>query len=181
MIVVGIYNTTDRYKEYATGEQGDRYIKFVNTKLKPMIDRTYRVNRDATSTAVAGSSMGGLCAFRMAWEHPELYSAAICMSPTFKYEKDDGSVRLDYAPTLQESETPKSVPFFYIDNGGIGLDKILQPGVNEVIAALKKRGLEEGKNFVWKRFPNDHHSEPAWAARMPAALSLLFKERSISE
>ncbi len=41
-IVVGIYNTADRTREYTPGEGGTAYMKFVVNKLKPMIDSAYR-------------------------------------------------------------------------------------------------------------------------------------------
>ena len=35
--------------------------------------------------------------------------------------------------------------------------------------------------LCWKCFPNDPHGEPAWATRMPDALSLMHSVRSVSE
>src|SRR5262245_24730789 len=60
IIVVGIYNTPNRLKEYSAGEAGHQYAQFVIDELKPMIDSTYRTKPERDFTAIAGSSMGGL-------------------------------------------------------------------------------------------------------------------------
>jgi hypothetical protein len=46
-IVVGIYNTADRSKEYTPGESGSAYMKFVVKKVKPLVDSVYRTKSDA--------------------------------------------------------------------------------------------------------------------------------------
>jgi predicted alpha/beta superfamily hydrolase len=181
LIVVGIYNTADRTKEYVSGETGDRYVRFVIETVKPLIDATYRTKSDRVATAVGGSSAGGLCAFRMAWEHPQVFSKAICMSPAFQYQRPDGSFSVDYRAAFDESKTPEPMPFFYLDNGGVGLEKLLQPGIDQMLAALQSRKLVEEQNFVWKLYPDSRHDESGWAERLPTALQRLFPVESGSE
>ena len=174
IIVVGIYNTPQRAKDYLPGEQGTKYSNFICNQLKPLIDKTYRTDPSREATAIGGSSAGGICAFRTAWEHPDVFSKAICMSPTFQFKRPDGSISVDYVPHVAKSKLPDKAPYFYLDNGGVGLEEILQPGIDAMLAALQEKGFKPNADFTWKHFPEARHNESAWAKRLPAALQLLF-------
>jgi len=168
IIVVGIYNTPNRSDEYTPGKQANAYMDFVVNTVKPLIDQTYRTKPGPKDTATGGSSAGGIVAFMLAWEHPDVFSKTICMSPAFKIED------IDYVDNVLAYQGKKKPLFFYIDNGGIELEKRLQPGVDQMLAALQAKGYKEGKDFYWEKAPKAPHSEAAWAKRMPAALKLLF-------
>ena len=167
LIIVGIYNTGDRMKEYTPGAKGTAYMNFVVKTVKPFIDATYRTKTDRKNTIVGGSSAGGIISFMLVWEHPDVFSKAICMSPAFQSLSPGG---WDYARVIQKSNDRKKDVFFYIDNGGIGLDSQLQPGIDALLTALKSKGYKEGKDFVFVRDPNAKHSEADWAKRFPRAL-----------
>jgi predicted alpha/beta superfamily hydrolase len=163
--VEGINNTSDRSKEYIPGETGDAYMKFVVQKVKPLIDVTYRTKPDARNTIVGGSSAGGIISFMLVWEYPTVFSKAIRMSPAFKIEE------IDYVKKVIESKKRKNV-FFYIDNGGIGLEQKLQPGVDAMLSALKQKGYKEGKDYFYFNDPKARHFESDWAKRFPQAVKL---------
>lgn len=171
VIVVGIYNTSDRMKEYVPGEKGTAYMNFVVDRLKPFIDSTYRTKPDRDNTIVGGSSAGGIISFMLVWEHADVFSKAICMSPAFKIGN------IDYVKVVKASETKRKGVFFYIDNGGVGLETQLQPGVDEMIAALKAKGYKEGKDFVYVHDPAAKHFEADWGKRFPNALMLSLLKR----
>jgi predicted alpha/beta superfamily hydrolase len=164
-IVVGIYNTADRSKEYTPGDNGTAYMKFVAKKVKPLIDSVYRTKSDAKNTIVGGSSAGGLISFMLAWEYPAVFSKAICMSPAFKI------MHIDYVKTVLESKEKKNV-FFYIDNGGVGLETQLQPGIDEMMTALKQKGYQEGKDYYYVIDSTAKHFESDWAKRFPKAITI---------
>lgn len=174
LIVVGIYNTTDRGKEYVPGQKGSAYMKFVVDSLKPFIDKTYPTNPSRTHTFVGGSSSGGTIAFMLAWEYPEVFSKAMCMSPAFKYESEEGAYDIDYVETVRESGKPIDPTFFYIDNGGDAIDSMLQPGIDEMLRVLQEKGLELNHDCVFIRDKDAKHSEADWAKRFPEAIRLLF-------
>ena len=168
MIVVGIYNTSDRTREYGQGEKGMAYMEFIVRKLKPFIDSVYRTKRDAKNTWVGGSSMGGLISFMLAWEYPKVFSKAICMSPAFKIST------IDYVKVVNASTRKSNGQSFYIDNGGVGLESQLQPGIDEMIKALKAKGFRQNKDYFLIIDPEAKHFESAWAERFPEALLMLY-------
>lgn len=176
LIVAGIYNTPDRSKEYLPGTAGEDYMEFVTKVVKPLIDRKYRTLPDREHTLVGGSSAGGLCAFMMAWECPAIFSRALCFSPAFQMENSARGVNFDYVQHVKESPRPELPLRIYIDNGGIGLEQLLQPGIDSMLAALEQKGLRRDRDYYWKLDPEARHSESAWAKRFPDALVKMFSQ-----
>ena len=172
VIVVGIYNTSDRTEEYTPGHKGTAYMKFVIKTVKPLIDSTYRTKPDRKNTFVGGSSAGGIISFMLVWEHPDVFSRAICMSPAFRNPFAAGG--WNYVKAVEKSNGKKKDVFFYMDNGGVGLESQLQNGIDEMMTALKAKGYEEGKDFVFVRDPAAQHSEAEWAKRFPQALMVVL-------
>lgn len=167
MIIVGINNTDHRRSEYSNNDTGTTYMKFVVEKLKPMIDSIYRTKPEREYTATCGSSMGGLISFMLLWEYNDVFSKAISMSPAYKVGQ------FDYVTSVSKDKKRRDVKL-YIYNGGIGLEEILQPGINEMISVLRNKGYNEGENFVFYRDKEAEHNEAAWAKWLPAALLYIF-------
>ncbi len=168
IIIVGIYNTSERSSEYAPNDTGKAYMKFIVEELKPFIDEHYRTIPDRNNTAVAGSSMGGLISFMLLWEYPNIFSKAACLSPAFKIG------RFDYVSNVVNTTNIPDDILVYIDNGGIELEALLQPGIDEMISALETNGFLREKNFYWKKFETAYHNEQAWADRFYLPLKLFF-------
>lgn len=168
IIIVGIYNTKDRSSEYNPSEKGADYMKFLVQQLKPFIDKNYRTNPGKNNTAVGGSSMGGIISFALAWEYPQVFSKAICMSPAFKIR------HIDYVKEVVNYQGKKKNIKLYIDNGGIGLEEQLQPGITDMLNALNQQGYKKDKDYLWVLDQNAKHFEAAWAKRMPNALIWLL-------
>lgn len=174
MIVVGIYNTEDRSIEYVPGTNHAAYLRFVVHDLKPFIDATYRTKPTREHTAVGGSSAGGVCAFLLAWDYPNVFSKALCMSPAFQYTREDGTMAVDVVRTVRASVRPVEPLFFYIDNGGVGLDATLQPGIDAMLEELRRKQFRFGEDVAWILDADAEHNESAWAKRLPRALQLVF-------
>jgi enterochelin esterase-like enzyme len=166
VIVVGIYNTSDRNDEYIPGKKGTAYMDFMVKRLKPFIDSAYRTMPDAKHTIVGGASAGGTISFMLVWEYPDVFSKAICMSSAFK------TTSIDCVTPVKKYSGKKKPVFFYIDIGGVGLESELLPGNDEMISVLKEKGYREGIDFVYFRDPSAKHFETDWAKRFPAAIML---------
>lgn len=168
IIIVGIYNTFNRYAEYSPNDTGYLYMKFIVEELKPMIDKNYRTKPGRDYTATGGASMGGLISFMLAWEHCETFSMAACLSPAFLY------CNFDYVRTVSGFEGDKKPIKLYIDNGGVALENVLQPGIDMMLEALSEKGFIQGADLIWFKDENAVHSENAWAERSWRFLKMFF-------
>lgn len=154
-ICVAIDNTMARVEEYGSTTAESKYSDFITLQLKPMIDSIYRTLPDRNNTATMGASLGGLVAFHLGWYHNDVFSKAACFSPGFRYKN------VDLASELNKYTGAKKDLTLYIDNGTIGLEAELQPGIDAVMKYLKSKGyvvqyyLDKGAE----------HTEAAWAAR----------------
>jgi predicted alpha/beta superfamily hydrolase len=167
-IIVGINNTDDRSTEYSNTSLGKKYVQLIIEVIKPFIDKEYRTLTDAKNTAVGGSSMGGLISMICAWENPDVFSKAACFSPAFKYRE------FDYTSGVEKDTLTNNDLMIYIDNGGVDLEKILQPGVDKMTAILRSKGFEEGKNLFVFIDKDATHNEEAWAKRIHLPLKFFF-------
>ena len=96
-IVVGIWNTPKRLREYVPSKAFDRlppqymervrglyggdplsdgYLKFIVSELKPAIDQRFNVRRDRDNTLIMGSSMGALISLYAINQYPHIFGGA---------------------------------------------------------------------------------------------------------
>lgn len=168
IIIVGIYNTMNRRSEYSPNDTGYRYMDFIVNELKPYIDKNYKTKPEKEFTAVGGSSMGGLISFMLAWEYPDVFSKAACLSPAFIYRD------YDYVKELLNYNGAKKQILLYFDNGGIDLEEKLQPGIDEMMKVLDEKGYKINEDYYWFKDPEAVHFESAWAERSWRFLKLFF-------
>jgi enterochelin esterase-like enzyme len=170
VIIVGINNTDDRSREYAPGDTGSAYMQLVTTVIKPFIDREYPTLPDRKNTFTGGGSSGALISFMLIWEHPDVFSGAACLSTPFRI------AHLDYVRTVRNTtDVPKDIRV-YLDNGDVGLEERLQPGNDEVMSELEKKGYRSGIDFTWYLDKGAEHGEEAWARRGHRFIRWLLSE-----
>ncbi len=204
-IIVGIWNNGDyRHSEYfpekivknipeATRKivveeqlegkpQGDNYLKFIVSELKPFVDKTFASKTDRANTFVGGASMGGLISLYALCEYPEVFGGAICMSthsPMTRSEKlamvaesDLASKFRDYlSENLPNPETHR----IYMDYGDQTLDvyyKFFQDKIDEVIIKIGYSATTWNTKF----FAGDDHSETSWARRLDVPLVFMLNK-----
>jgi predicted alpha/beta superfamily hydrolase len=167
-IIVGIYNTIHRSAEYSENDTGKIYMEFVVNELKPFIDKNYKTDPGREATITCGSSAGGLISFMLLWEYPEIFTGAICVSPALKINK------INYVDNVYEYSGVKKPIIIYIDNGGIGIEEKLQPGINEMVTALLSKDYIMGKDLFVFNYQNAEHNEAAWAARIWKPFKIFF-------
>lgn len=190
-IVVAVWNTADRRREYNPWDLGDRYARFLIEELKPRVDAEFRTRTDAASTMTLGSSMGGLISFHLCRTRPEAFGLGACISTHVPFHagnlaraqgrepgaaSDDGQ---DETPLLLRDIAagmtfPKG-PRLWFDYGTVGLDAAYEPVQRQVDAWLVAQGLVEGVDFVSRRYDGADHSERAWRARVGDALAFLLQ------
>ena len=165
VIVVGLANTETRTDDYSPTTRGRIYMKFLVETVKPMIDETYRTKPGKQHTLTAGSSMGGLISCMLGWQYPEVFGAVMCFSPAFRVEGNP-----DWSLFFTESGGEKRDVFFYLYNGGLGLEQKLQPGIEHMLEFWTGEGYRWGEDFVLVLDPEAEHNEQAWAMWFPDAL-----------
>lgn len=174
LIIVGIYNTGDhRADEYTPtrdaklgGGRADDYGRMIIEELKPMIDRTYRTRPDRESTAMAGSSLGGLLTLYLGFTHPAVFSRIAALSP---------SVWWDKRAVLKTIRQARAKPRLRIwtdmgtAEGRRGLEdaRLLK-------AALVGLGFKNGVDLHYGEYEGATHSELSWSERVPQMLEWLF-------
>lgn len=78
VIVVGVA-PADRMRDY-TKPGYEAYGRFMVDRLKPLIDQHLRTLPGAADTVVMGSSLGGVAALFLAWNHPDVFGNAAMMA-----------------------------------------------------------------------------------------------------
>lgn len=167
-IVVGIdhggekrlteYNPFD--SRFGKGE-GDAYVEFVVTHLKPYIDAHYRTLPQSRYTAIAGSSMGGLISFYAALKYPKVFGAAGVFSPAFWI-----------APALSatiDSLALEAHNAYYFMAGEKESDSMI-PDMKIVFHRMQQKHKARLRMTV---VPEGRHNETLWRLQMPAFVQWL--------
>ena len=66
---------SNRSFEYDT--LSDQYARFLEKEILPEVGKKYKLRQDAAGRAICGISSGGICAFTVAWERPDLFSKVL--------------------------------------------------------------------------------------------------------
>jgi predicted alpha/beta superfamily hydrolase len=184
VFVVGIANTSDRFDEYTpwtddlgagpVGGRADEYAQLVGLSIKPFIDDRYPTRPGPESTAIAGSSLGGLVSLYVAAELPDVFGHAASLSGTLGW----GQLGRDNPRIIDAfADAPPQGVWIYLDSGGNGpcpgggSDNYCETvEMRDVLAA---EGWTEPQSLVFVHAPGATHDEAAWAARMPGLLRAL--------
>jgi enterochelin esterase family protein len=71
----GKKGVSNRSFEYDT--LSDQYARFLAEEILPEVAKDHNLRKDAASRAICGISSGGICAFTVAWERPDLFSKVL--------------------------------------------------------------------------------------------------------
>jgi len=111
---------------------------FVVKELREHVEATYRVKKSRNGRAIAGTSMGGYGALKIAFKHPDLYGAVAAHSPIVLLSKNP----LDVPPEMKASQR---YSFFYNVFSAIYGDPIDQAyyDANNVLLLAKNPDLKK--------------------------------------
>ena len=175
LIIVGIYNTGEhRVDEYTPtpaiekgqGGHADDYGRMLVEDLKPFIDRTYKTLPSAASTAMGGSSLGGLLTMHLGLRYPTAFSRLAVLSP---------SVWWDERVILREVEAlPAALPLrIWLDAGTAEGDDTLVD-LRALRDALVAKGWVLDDTLAYLEAEGGEHNEQSWATRVERVLKFLF-------
>lgn len=197
---MGAYGLSDRAQarsvvaETKYGPVGTRafaYSEWVARTLVPAIDARYRTHRARRGRAAMGWSLGGLNAFDLGWNHPELFATVGAFSPSFWLSAERGDAdavqRTRIAVRMVEAG-PRHRTRWWIaagdreetdDRDGDGLIDAVDDA-RDVAIALRDAGARA--NLEWSRHPErdapvafavvagGEHNQATWKRMLPAFL-----------
>jgi len=160
----------------------DQYLQFLVKELKPFIDKNYATRKEAASTFLMGSSMGGLISLYGVCEYPEVFGGAACLSihsPLLTDARVMQNPDNEYAAALRAyvseklPQSPKRK--IYFDYGTATLDALYQQTQPKLDASMENAGYT-AKHWITKKFEGAAHDEIAWAKRLHIPLTFLLKK-----
>lgn len=203
-IIVGIWNNgEDRYAEYYPEKflvfapeaarreyvevasrgrsRSDAYLRFIVEELKPAIDRRYATRPGPESTAIVGSSMGGLISLYALAEYPQVFGAAAGLSthwvgrPTAWGRERVRNAALPLAAMTYLAQTLPAAGRhrLYSDRGDDWLDSLYAPAHRFLAEVLRDRGYTAA-DAATPVIDGTGHSEADWAARLDGVLLFLL-------
>lgn len=144
--------------------KGEAFLADLISTVKPAVDRRYRTQPTAATTAIVGSSMGGLMAHAAVMRHPEAFGQALVFSPSYWFSP---AIAKETASTPLR---PGQRVYVYVggsEGGGMKQDA-------ETMAARWKTTLPEGAALQFTAKADAEHNEAAWRAALPTALCWSF-------
>ncbi len=173
LIVVGIDNGGEfRNQELLPfsgppiGEaQGDQYLQFIVTVVKPYIDQHYRTKADAAHTGIMGSSMGGLISHYALLKYPDVFGLYGLFSPAY----------WTVGPQIQRFSSQLPAPgqrlYFYM---GLQEGGSMVPDIEQVVRQLARKGMT-AQQAQYRLVEGADHNEAAWAAEFSRAVLWLYQ------
>lgn len=168
-IVIGIdHGNSTRINEYCLVDvdepkidaEGELYLQFIVTTLKPYVDSHYRTKPEREFTSIMGSSVGGLIATYAISLYPNVFGSAGLFSPS--YWLDENIYELSFDPStmiyqLCGSEEP--------DNTVANCEHL-----NEVFLSQ----LDNSDNLMLEISEGKGHNEGLWSSGFGDAIIFLF-------
>lgn len=172
-IVIGIPSMgAERVDEYSPfrdprhgGGRGELYLDFLVHTLKPRVDRDLRTLPDREHTGILGSSMGALISLYGFFRHARVFGSVGAMSPAFWFAHRAIFDALRDAPYV-----PGRI---YLDVG-TREGAVTLRDARWMRALLHRKGYDAEHELRYVEEAGAHHSEAAWAARLPRALEFLL-------
>ena len=187
VIVVGAFNSADRFFEYSPWHGASDYARFLIEELMPRVNEEFSTLTGPGNTAVMGSSMGGLLSYYLVTHHPDVFGACGCISSHFVLSEawrpaspanDRSDQTLDETPfIIRDIENGHTVPDgvrYWFDYGTEGTDAPYHGPHEAVRAWLLEQGLQDGEDFVMAVYEGAGHNEASWRARLDDPLRFLF-------
>ena len=191
LLCVGIHAGEDRKQEYGVigrpdymgrGSKAGDYARFILEELMPIIQQRSGIDQ-FQQKACCGFSLGGLMAFDMVMEYPEIFQSCGVFSGSFWWRSkalEEGYVeerdRIMHAKLRAKKFTAGQR--FFLQTGQ--LDEKADRNKNGIIDSiddtlgiiieLKKLGFEDGKQIQYMELPDGSHDIKTWSRVMPVFL-----------
>jgi enterochelin esterase-like enzyme len=171
VILVGIPNSEERYREYTPRATFDDiydhpYANFVCDVVKKSVEQKFPAKKGRDNVALLGSSLGGLVSLWMAHRLPETFSRVACLSGAFQV-RDRRRQSFQEFLAKHEHQHVK----VYLDAGTVDDGAAL---TRRVAATYRARGWRDGADLLYREEQGAAHNERFWRDRVWHALVFLF-------
>ena len=178
-ITVGIFINPGTFPVEQAGQPGrsnrsfeydtlsDQYARFLEQEILPEVGKKVKLRSDAAGRAICGISSGGICAFTVAWQKPEMFSKVLSHVGSFTNIRGG-----DVYPGMIRKTPNKPIRVFLQDGSG-DLDNEhgnWPLGNQQMAAALKFKGYDY--KFV---FGDGAHNGKHGGVIMPDSLRWLWR------
>ncbi len=176
LIVVGMYNTKARVREYTPthvpklgGGRADRYARFLIEEVKPFVDREYRTLPGPPHTGIGGSSLGGLVSLYLGLKHSSIFGKIAALSPSVWWNQ---LVIHRFVQSMHVQPRPR----IWLDIGTREGPRIVQD-VEQFRDVLLEKGWKLEHDLHYERVEGAEHNEASWAQRVAPFLQFLYPGR----
>jgi predicted alpha/beta superfamily hydrolase len=160
----------DDRNPFARRPKGSQYVDFVTREVVPFIETTYGVSRRVSARAFGGSSYGAVAALLSVLQRPGFFGRLLLESP---------SLYVGNGTLLRRARRARRWPArVYL---GVGTTETGREAINretvENVRILESIFKDGGLGAMRLKVAVEEgaaHTEDAWAARLPEALSFLF-------
>ena len=158
--------SSNRSFEYDT--LSDQYARFLEKEILPEVGKTLNLRQDAAGRAICGISSGGICAFTVAWQRPDLFSKVLSHVGSFTNIRGG-----DVYPGMIRKTEHKPIRVF-LQDGSNDLDNLHGnwPLANQQMAAALKFAKYDYQ-FV---YGDGGHNGKHGGAILPDSLRWLWRE-----
>jgi enterochelin esterase family protein len=157
---------SNRSFEYDT--ISDQYARFLEKEILPEVGKQYNLTKDPAGRAICGISSGGICAFTVAWERPDLFRKVLSHVGSFTNIRG-GDV---YPGRIRKTERKPIRVFLQDGSGDLDNQHGSWPLANQQMAAALKFAKYDYK-FV---YGDGGHNGKHGGAILPESLRWLWRE-----
>jgi enterochelin esterase family protein len=165
------------------GTQAGAYARYLIDQALPAAAQEVGITPVAARTGLLGASLGGLSAFSIAWDHPEVFGFAGAMSGSFWWRTLSGTVedrqasRIMPAIVARTSPRPAIRAWFEAgtddetaDRDGDGIIDAIDDTL-DLMAAMQALGFQSGVDMVYDEKAHGIHGYATWSAMLPVFLT----------
>lgn len=155
-------------RSFEYDSMGPRYAQFLLEELLPEVGKTVKLTTDPKRRVICGNSSGGICAFTVAWEHPESFGNVVSHIGSFT------DIRGGHVYPAMIRKTEKKPIRVFLQDGASDLDNLYGnwPLANQQMAASLKF-KEYDYQFV---LGEGKHSGRHGGAIFPETMRWIFRD-----
>jgi enterochelin esterase-like enzyme len=145
-----------------------QYAEFLEKEILPEVGKKFKLRTDAAARGIGGASSGGICAFTVAWERPDLFSKVLSHVGSFTNIRGG-----DRYPGIIRKEKNKPIRVF-LQDGSNDLDN--QAG-NWYLGNLQMEKALQFKKYDHKTVWGDGaHNGKHGGAILPDSMRWLWRD-----